>query len=48
MIDDCAYEEKRKHLKEWVVLFKFISKYFSSYYLTVGEESVGKNVVDDV
>ena len=49
MIDDCAYEEKRKHLIIMASFFvEFVSKVFNSYDLIVGEESVGENVVDDV
>ena len=31
-----------------LVLFEFISEILSSYYLIVGEEAMGENVVDDI
>ena len=49
MIDDCAYEEKRKYLIRLAIFFvEFVSKIFNSFDLIVGEESMGENVVDDV
>ena len=38
-------KKKENIYEEWLVLFEFISKLFNSYYLIVGEESMGKNVV---
>ena len=49
MIDDRAYEEKKENVyEEWLVLFVFVRKSFISFYLMVGEESVGNNIVDNV
>ena len=51
MIDDRACEKYRKReniYKEHLVLFRFISKLFNSYYLFVGEDSVRENFVDDL
>ena len=49
MVDDCAYEEIRKHSVKMVsFLMEFVCKLFNSFYLVVGEEPMGKNVVDDV
>ena len=41
-------KKKENIHEEWLVLFVFVSKLFNPYYLIVGEESVGKNVMDDV
>ena len=49
MIDGGAYEEKKENIEEeCLVLFEFISKILNSNYLIVGEEAMGKNIVDDI